>query len=776
MVRFKKTDLCGAWKMAMLENEKVGNITIQTRKDFESFEGAKINAEVPGNFELDLFRAGLLKDPYVGLNVLKLQELENFHIWYQKSFLYDEVISGEEYLVCEGIDTLAEIYLNGKLVAKTDNMLIPYELPLDNLVRGENDLIVHILPAALAARSYTLNSSCNTLSCNYDALHIRKAPHTFGWDIAPRIVSGGIWRPAYIIQKPKDRIDDVFVYTKSINTDLNTAFFGVFFSTAISSDLISGYKFVFSAECGQSKAVKEHVMRHTDGKFCIGVENARLWWPHNMGESPLYTVTVQLFKDDTLLDEKSFKTGIRTIQLENTGLTDSNGSGEFCFYINNVKSFIKGTNWVPADAFHSNDKARLPHILPMIKDIGCNMIRCWGGNVYEDDLLFNYCDENGILIWQDFAMACAIYPQDRDFCEKLEAEAEIIVKRLRNHCSLALWAGDNECDLAYTWCGTGADPNDNKLTRQIIPEVLFAHDSTRPYLPSSPYISREAYRAGGENLVEDHTWGPRDYFKSEYYLNSTAHFASEVGYHGCPSVKSLKKFLSKDKLWPGTQNDEWRVHATCPDVSENADFAYRVDLIVSQAEMLFGEGIDNIEDFAIASQISQAEANKFFVERFRSGMWRRTGLIWWNLIDCWPQFSDAVVDYYYEKKLAYSYIKRSQENICLMFSEPSDGFITLVCVNDTLEDKHINYYVKDITNGEAVLSGEVSSQANSAVPVEGILIDPDKVKFYLISWDVDGKLYMNHYLSGPPPYSLKEYLIWMKKADFCDVKLQDSKK
>ncbi len=382
-----------------------------------------------------------------------------------------------------------------------------------------------------------------------------------------------------------------------------------------------------------------------------------------------------------MVDEYRYRMGLRTVELRRTDLA-SDPDAHFYFVVNGKRIITYGTNWVPADALHSFDKKRIGKILPMLSELGCNIVRMWGGNVYEDHEFYDYCDENGILIWQDFCMACGLYPQDEDFQNRLFEEASAVVKKLRNHVSIALWAGDNECDEAYFWGGKplqGMTPSDNALTRKIIPKVLRLHDPSRPFLPSSPYLSDVLLKTGNRwDAAEAHLWGPRDYFKGEYYRDSKACYASEIGYHGCPSPDSLKKFIAADQLWHWARDGEkagedgqwekqgtwaktdWVAHATAfdfdiPDCWEK----YRIPLMANQVIILFGKESDNLEDFARASQISQAEAKKYFIERFRYDRESKGGLIWWNLVDGWPQISDAVVDYYGAKKLAYYYIKRS---------------------------------------------------------------------------------------------------------------------
>jgi len=304
----------------------------------------------------------------------------------------------------------------------------------------------------------------------------------------------------------------------------------------------------------------------------------------------------------------------------------------------------------------------------------------------------------------------------------------------------------------------GRDPNTNKLTREVIPNVLYNEDVTRPYLPSSPYVDHEAKKYPDNYLSENHLWGPRDYFKSGYYINSYCHFVSEMGYHGCPSVESIQKFISPDKLWPWQNNDEWIVHASSPELS-TGPYNYRIELIAKQVKELFGEIPDNLESFVFASQASQAEAKKFFIELFRTGQPRRTGILWWNLLDGWPQFSDAVVDYYFGKKLAYHFIKRSQSPLMLMFKEPGNWRLPFVVVNNSEYSQEFAYEVTDCDTGEVVLHGHGNCHANSVAELGTIPYSQGDKKLYKIKWQCALSNGINHYVAGQPPFSLE----WYKK-------------
>jgi beta-mannosidase len=325
------------------------------------------------------------------------------------------------------------------------------------------------------------------------------------------------------------------------------------------------------------------------------------------------------------------------------------------------------------------------------------------------------------------------------------------------------------------WSGQAKrNPNSNVLSRVVIPKALHIHDYTRPYLPSSPFIDNEAYESGG-NTSEDHLWGPRDYFKGRFYGESVCHFASETGYHACPSPESVKRFIPKEylftskdsKTFEGIENPMWLYHSSCPDIGEDAPWTYRIRLMSDQVTTLFGHTVpNNLSDFAKASQISQAEAKKYFIERFRISKWRRTGIIWWNLIDGWPQFSDAIVDYYGVKKLAYHYVTRSQMPLCLMFDEPKDGKITLYAVNDKQKDTGILYTVKDVATGEILLDGSGVACANASVALADLEISAEEKRFLLIEWKSDEGNFSNHYTTNIIDINYPEYLSYIRSSGY----------
>ena len=293
----------------------------------------------------------------------------------------------------------------------------------------------------------------------------------------------------------------------------------------------------------------------------------------------------------------------------------------------------------------------------------------------------------------------------------------------------------------------------------MLPRIVERFDYKRSYIPSSPYISEKAYALGKDYFPEDHLWGARDYYKSDFYANSNAHFVSETGYHGCPSEESIRKFISEDKVWPYTDNSEWNLHSTDQMNSPN-----RVMLMDYQVRQLFSDAPDNITDYTLASQISQAEAKKFFIERVR----RREdmgGIIWWNLIDGWPQMSDAVVDYYYNKKLAYSYIKRSSYPVITFMGEMEPHGHSVFTSNNTLKDAEIKCKITDISTGEVVFEREITAPANTVEKIGFVRVKYSRKTMFLIEYTVDGKKQVNTYLCGYPGYELDDYKKWLKAVN-----------
>ncbi|MCL6430006.1 MAG: glycoside hydrolase family 2 [Anaerolineae bacterium] len=740
-----------------------------------------VPARVPGNVELDLVRAGLLPEPFLAANIRQLRPLEFCEWWYVRDFALPEAPaeSGWE-LVLAGVDTIATVWVNGIEVGHAANMLIEHRFDVSSAVRwGEtNQIAVRLRSAVNHARRFHYDACTSGAEARAESLFVRKAPHMWGWDIMPRAVSAGLWRSVWLEPRPATAIEQLYYWT--VEAGPEEAVLGVHVQFRTDAPSTDGFSLRFHGQCGDHAFDFEWPCEFTAEQFRIVVPRARLWWPKGYGEPNLYTVSAQLLQGCRVIDERAERIGLRRVVVDRTervGLARSpavagpgtarvdvapDPESHFLVYVNGEPIMIKGCNWVPLDAFHSRDSERLERALALLDDSGCNMVRCWGGNVYEDHRFFEFCDERGILVWQDLAFACARYPQTEEFFAQVRAEVEAVASKLRNHASLALWCGDNEIDTVYVH--EGLSPEHNRLSREVIPQVLHGCDPYRHYVPSSPYVPPSIGLASNVWVVtpEQHLWGPRGYFKSPFYTHHSAHFIGEIGYHGCPNVSSIRRFISPENLWPWEHNDEWLVHSVYHWQHHTHD-RDRIKLMANQVRELFGSIPRDLETFALASQIVQAEADKFFVESTRLRKWSTSGILWWNLLDGWPQFSDAAVDYYFGKKLAYYYLRRVQHPVCVIVGGPGpDKYLPVIICNDSRQPARVQYCIRDAQSEEGVVvEGTFTVPANQNWQVDRIRTYASDQRLYLITWEVDGEAFGNHYLAGHPPFSLEQYRGWL---------------
>lgn len=733
-----------------------------------------VPAKVPGNVEIDLAAAGKIEPLEKGNRVLQALKLEDHQWWYKRKFLAAHGEPGEKpELVFEGLDCIATLWLNGKPIGSSANMLVAQRFDVSSaILPGQmNEVVVRIDPAVLVGLTYPRTGWEHPANDHWEHLHVRKAAHMYGWDIMPRIVGAGIWKDVYLEWVEPARITGAYWFTRSVDVKQGTA-------TVAASWTLEGvptdgkHKIeVTLRRNGVTAAHWETAVGDPSGQHDFALEHAAFWWPRGFGERPLYEATVTLLgPNGKIVDREIHRIGVRTIELDRTDVIDANGHGKFGFVVNGQPVFIKGTDYSCLDGLHSRDTQHVDRTVQLMVEANCNMARCWGGNVYPDDRFFDLCDQAGIMVWQDFNMACAIYPKDEEFLDAIDKEARTIVPRLRNHPSLALWSGNNECDDAFQWFAEQGkppvDPNLDLSTRKTIPGVLRQLDPNRSYLPSSPYHSPVVWAAGNkmDSMPEVHLWGPRGYFKAPFYVDAPARFASEIGYHGCPSRVSLEKMMDPKFLHPWVNgwewNDEW-LTKSCRSDREDRSTIGRNDLMVNQIKALFGNCPDNLDEFILASQITQAEAMKFFVEMFRQQKGLKQGILWWNIRDGWPILSDAVVDYYYNRKLAYFYLQSVQRDVQAIVCEETSGKHDVVIVNDTLKPVKGHVTVARAGASAKLLDVAFSVDSNGKASV-GSIAHPAKNEMWQIKWSTEGiGDYSSHYLAFQPTVSLAQYKEWM---------------
>ena len=589
----------------------------------------RLKAEVPGNIELDLFSGGIIEDPYIRTNAQALRKFEFYEWCYSKIFDYTPGSSSSVKLVFEGLDCCASVYINDVFAGACENALITQEFEVKHLLKaGKNNISVHIASANNRFAKYPfLASQLGLTGFNAESTRIRKPAHVWGWDIAPRMALGGIFRNVYLKEKPQFSIEGYLQMERLYKDSVRMLYpFRIETEEFSFEDL----KFTLDGSCGDSVWHAETPVWSAQSFVRFTIENPKLWWPRNYGEPNLYQISAKLIRVSTgeILAEKNFEQGIRRIRLQNLPAVTLTPDPDFQFYINEVPIRVLGFSHVPADCLHSRGEGRLDKIIDMALDLNCTMIRVWGGGIYEAESFYQRCSKEGIMVWQDFMMACSRYPNDEDFQNVLKTEAESAVQRLRHHTCIVLWAGDNEVDCTLNF-SLPKNPNDNVLSRRILSEVCRLHDNSRPYLPSTPWCSQEAVDQAVKywdyplyQTPEQHIWG-REYYKGNLYSQSKASFISEIGMHGCPGISSIKRFVAPEKLWPWQDNDNWYYHASNAYLGYSSNYSFRIPLMEKQINELFGFKPDNLEDFTLASQISQAEGLKYFIEFIRSNSKRQ---------------------------------------------------------------------------------------------------------------------------------------------------------
>ena len=418
-----------------------------------------------------------------------------------------------------------------------------------------------------------------------------------------------------------------------------------------------------------------------------------LWWTHDLGEPALYDLTLALWAGDTFLDQRARKVGIRTIALDQSPDTDELAARFFRFVLNGVPIFAKGANWIPTDSFvGAIPDAKYIRELTMARDAHMNMLRVWGGGLYEHDIFYDLCDRLGLLVWQDFMFACAAYPEhDADFAAEVEAEAAYQVRRLRNHPSLALWCGNNE----NQWLHDQRHPHHPEepvpgavFYHQTLPDVVAALDGQVPYWPGSPY--------GGDdyNSVLDgdrHNWnvwhgGVDRHFGDEVltdrspagvsyvrYAEDLGRFISEFGMHAAPVLETLRRVIPANELY---QHSPAMDHHNKDNPKNKGD-----NLMIATTGLP-----ETLEDYIDLSMIAQAEGLKFGIEHFRRRKPHCSGTLFWQLNDCWPVLSWSVIDYYGFGKAGYYYARRAYAPVLASFKALPDGGLELWITNDTLAD------------------------------------------------------------------------------------------
>jgi len=633
--------------------------------------------QIPNSIHTDLFENGLIPHPFVGDNEKDLQWIADRYWTYKTEFKIDkqQLKSKNSELVFEGLDTYAKVFLNGKLILEADNAFRIWKVDVKKYLKENNELKIEFTPTSVIEAKkmrqlpYELPEG--------PRMFTRKAAFQYGWDWGSKYNTVGIWRKIYLNFWEKTKIEDVYIRQNLLTEEKA--------ELTAEIELKNSKKDRLKAEIyvnNQLKAEKEFRLhsKSSNLKIPIEINQPKFWWTNGLGYAYLHEFKIQV-KDlqGNLIDEKIIKKGLRTIEL----ITNKDRHGEsFYFKLNGVPVFMKGANYIPQNSFQNwVTKENYEKLLDDVQWSNMNMLRVWGGGIYEDDYFYELCDEKGILVWQDFMFANGMYPGDEEFLENVRQEAIDNVRRLRNHASIALWCGNNEISEGWHRWGwqegrSEAEKaeiwgNYQKLFNGILPEIVNEY-SDLSYWESSPKYGRGDSRYISEGDAHD-WWIWHDGHPFEDLLKNRPRFMSEFGFQSFPSEEVIH-YINKDHS--NSLDSE--------DMKNHQKHQRGFEIIRTYMERDFPVP-DNEEDYAYMSQLVQAYGIGKGVEAQRRNMPYTMGSLYWQLNDCWPVVSWSGIEFFgYWKPLQYQ-IEKSFSNILVSFEREEDG-VKVFIVNDRLEE------------------------------------------------------------------------------------------
>nr|WP_203453471.1 glycoside hydrolase family 2 protein [Jiangella aurantiaca] len=616
----------------------------------------------------DLLAAALIADPYLDQNEHELKWIGRCDWKYSTTFGTPEREADRVDLVCGGLDTFATVEVNGTLVGTTRNMHRSYRIPVQDVLAGDaNELVVTFASAVL--RSRELRDTVGDLPRPVEILpepyqFARKMACNFGWDWGPELVTAGIWKLIQVHAWSVARFDKVRPIISVAGTT------GMVRVEVELERAGAPHDVELTASVGGSQQTITIPGAETTGEIELEVDHADLWWPHGMGAQARYELTLTLETETGLLDTWARQIGFRTIELDTAA---DDGGSAFTLIVNDRPIFGRGANWIPDDCFPtrvSSDRYR--RRLEQARDANVNLLRVWGGGLYETDDFYEACDELGILVWQDFPFACAAYPEEL-LADEVEAEARENIVRLMPHPSLALWNGNNENIWGWHDWGWQEQLEDRPwglgLYVDLLPALLAEIDPTRPYWPGSPYsgsmdVAPNADEHGCTHLWD--VWNERDYTA---YRDHVPRFVAEFGYQAPPTWTTLTRAVHDNPLTPDSAGILSHQKADDGHAKLTRGLATHFRAPVTT------------EDWHFATQLNQARAITLGVEHFRSHRGQCMGAIVWQLNDCWPAISWSAIDSAGRQKPMWYALRRAYADRMLTIQPDQDG-LAAVAVND----------------------------------------------------------------------------------------------
>lgn len=626
-------------------------------------------ATVPGCVHTDLLANKLIEDPFYRDDEPKLQWIGKTDWEYQTTFdVSPDVLKREHVeLVFEGLDTYATVTLNGAQLLEADNMFRTWRVDAKPLLKpGANTLhilfrspINEILPV-MAKIGYQLPASND--QGEKTSPFTRKAPYQYGWDWGPRFVTSGVWRPVSLEAWDAARVESLRIIQNQLGKDSAQLTAEVEVVSTVAADASVVVENVTDKGASVRQPVK---LAAGSNKVAVNftIRKPRLWWPAGLGDHPLYDIRARLLVGGKDVDDASARIGLRTVELRQQ--PDADGKS-FTFVVNGVPVFAKGANWIPADSFPTRiTRERYRQLVESARDANMNMLRVWGGGIYESDDFYELCDEMGIMLWQEFMFACSMYPGDQAFLDNVRAEAVDNVKRLRNHPSIVIWCGNNEVETAWDHWGWKQNlpaslwDDYKKIFHGVLPEVVAAYDPTRPYWPSSPSSNLED-DPDSQRMGDVHYWAVwHAAAPFTEYEKQHPRFMSEYGFQSFPSIETVNAYTIPSDH--DIQSPVMLAHQKHP----------RGNQLIREYMLREYPEPKDFESFLYVSQVLQAEGIKVGAEHLRRIMPHNMGSLYWQLDDDWPVASWSSIDYYGRWKALQYYARRFYND--LLISPHAEG-------------------------------------------------------------------------------------------------------
>jgi beta-mannosidase len=669
-------------------------------------------ATVPGCVHTDLLENKKIDDPFYRDNEKQLQWIGKTDWEYQTVFNVSAAVLKRRNLeiVFDGLDTYADVFLNDRAILAADNMFRTWRVDVKSALKaGENVLrirfrspINEILPL-MKKLDYELPAVND--QGEKTSPYTRKAPYQFGWDWGPRFVTSGVWKPVNLVAWDSARIEDLQI--KQINLSKENADLSAVVEVVAASATDATLELENTTD-KKTVAAKQVKLSSGVNKIALDFSLAapKLWYPAGLGEQSLYTFKAKLVSNKKTVDERSKRTGLRSLELRQK--PDQYGIS-FEFIVNGIPVFGRGANWIPADIFPTRvTPEKYKNLLTSLRDANMNMLRVWGGGIYEDDYFYDLADELGILVWQDFMFACSMYPGDKKFLDNVRAEAIDNVKRLRNHPSIVIWCGNNEIETAWAhWGWKDRLPNfiwDDyvKLFVRLLPEVLDEYDPSRVYWQSSPSSNfqddSDSQRIGDVHYWQ--VWHAEKPYKE--YEKQFPRFMSEYGFQSFPELETVKTYTTEDD----------RKSIETPIMLAHQRHPRGNQLVRAYMLREYNEPKD-FESFLYVSQVLQAEGIKIGAEHFRRIMPRNMGSLYWQANDTWPVASWSSMDYFGRWKALMYYTKRFYAPLLVSPHVDDGGMLNVTVVSDAPETKTARLVLTLID-----LSGKVLSSKEFDLTVE----------------------------------------------------------